>query len=323
MKRVLVTGNLGYLGPIVVDRLKNRMECYVVGLDTGWFLPTMNLRDTQYLPNKQIFGDLRDPLLNLPNDIDTVIHLAGLSNDPISEIDPTLTQRINVMATIRMINNYPDAHHVVASSASVYGATAPDVLSKETDEVNPLTAYAEAKAKVDKYLLDYGDYDDKLSWTSLRFGTLWGWSPNMRRDIVLNAFCWQAAKTHEIAPASNARRPMLHVDDAASVIVNAAILRMNGVFNVASENVMVSDIAEAVARVTESSLVPCPDSSVDRRDYWMDTLKIADAMPDYEWTTISNTQQINKVYEAARSLGQDYPTRIQRVKEVIECEGTL
>lgn len=323
MKRVLVTGNLGYLGPIVVHKLKRDMGCYVVGLDTGWFLPTMNMNDTQYLPNKQIFGDLRDTKLNLPDDIDTVIHLAGLSNDPMSEIDETLTHRINVMATIRMINNYPDAHHVVASSASVYGATAAHVLSRETDDVHPLTPYAEGKAKVDKYLQDYEQYDEHLSWTSLRFGTLWGWSPNMRRDIVLNAFCWQAAKSHEIAPASNARRPMLHVNDAAAVIVNTATFRTNGIFNVASENVMVSNIAEAVARETESALVPCPDVNIDKRDYWMDTVKILDVMMDYEWTTISDSAKISEVYSAAKTLGQEYPTRIQRIKEVIECEGSL
>jgi nucleoside-diphosphate-sugar epimerase len=315
--RVLVTGNLGYLGPIVVNRLKE-LGHYVIGIDAGWYLPTMDLKDTHYLPNEQIFADLRDVEKRLPSDIHAVVHLAGLSNDPMSEIDETLTRRINVMSTIEIVEKYEHATHVIASSASVYGASARNRLSHETDTPAPLTAYAKAKNDIDiwmernQYVDGYGGYYS----TSLRFGTLWGWSPNMRRDIVVNAFCWQAAFNHEIAPNSTARRPMLHVNDAAEVIAYFVGRNLPGVYNVSGENTDVSQIAVKVATATEAALIPCPESLVDNRDYWLDTSKLNNVMR-HTFVTLDNAAEIRKVQDAAKALGKDYPTRIQRAKEIL------
>ena len=315
--RVLVTGNLGYLGPIVVNRLKE-LGHYVIGIDTGWYLPTMDLKDTHYLPNEQIFADLRDVQKYLPSDIHAVVHLAGLSNDPMAEIDETITRRINVMSTIQIVEKYEHATHVVASSASVYGASPRDWMSRENDTSAPLTAYARGKADVDiwlgrnQYVEDHGGYYS----TSLRFGTLWGWSPNMRRDIVVNSFCWQAAFSHQIAPNSTARRPMLHVNDAADVIAYFINRNLPGVYNVAGENTDVSEIALKVATATEAALVPCPESLADSRDYWLDPSKLYGVMR-HTFITLDDTSAIRKVYDAAKALGKDYPTRIQRAKEIL------
>lgn len=323
--RALITGNLGYLGPVVVSIFK-KAGWHTVGLDRGWYLPTYDLTDyADTLPDQQIFADLRNiPKHTLPSRIDVVVHLAGLSNDPISELDETLTKKINIISTIAMIDNYPEARHVVASSASVYGATEPHVLSKEIHDPNPLTQYALAKARVDSYLESFVNTPEAYDWISLRFGTLWGWSPNIRRDIVANAFCWQAARDRNISPATNARRPMLHVSDAAALIGNSAVTKHGGTVNCAAENLTVSQIAEKVARATESTLVPCPESNIDARDYWLDTTKMSSTVGiGHDFVTLNDAGEIWRVFSAAQKLGEAYPTRIQRVKEIIAREGRL
>ena len=323
--RVLITGNLGFVGPLVVAKLKDK-RIETVGLDTGWYLPTFDSeRALHSLPDAQLFADLRDlGTFSLPSKIDVVIHLAGLSNDPLSEIDNTATRRINFFGTARLIHHYPLARHVVASSASVYGATPHGESSKETDTPNPLTAYAQGKIDIDKHLLDADKTESEFNWMSLRFGTLWGFSPNIRRDLVVNAFCWQAAKSREIAPAQNARRPLLHVEDAADMLVAAAVTNYRGVVNCAAENTTVLEIAEKVARATDSSLVPCPESNLDARDYWLDTARMYETIGDgHTFITLNDQKAIDKVYQEAKRRGDAYPTRIQRIKEVMEHYGKL
>lgn len=323
--KALITGNLGYLGPLVVRQMKDA-GIETVGLDTGWFLPTFDLTDhTDHLPDQQLFLDLRsDKQSMLPSNVDVVVHLAGLSNDPLSEIDDTLTKRINVIGTIRLMELYPDARHVVASSASVYGSTDKYHFSEEGDKTKPLTAYARAKVAVDEYIASLDRTSDEYDAICLRFGTLWGWSPNMRRDIVVNAFCWQAAKNREVAPAQNARRPMLHVKDAAHLVVAAATSRHHGIVNCATENTTVLEIADKVARATESALVPCPESNADARDYWLDTQRMSTTIGQgHPFTYLEHDKEIMRVFRTAQAMGDEYPTRIQRVKQIIEQDGRL
>jgi nucleoside-diphosphate-sugar epimerase len=319
--RVLVTGNLGYLGPMVVQKLKDR-RIYTIGLDTAWYLPTMSSTSmADYLPDEQLFVDLRSlGTFPLPQNVDVVVHLAGLSNDPMSEIDATQTKRINFYGTVRLINWYPDARHVVASSASVYGASKGGQLSSEFDDTNPLTEYAKAKLDVDQYM----SAEKKNNWASLRFGTMWGWSPNIRRDLVVNAFCWQAAKSKEVAPAQNARRPLINVKDAAEMIAASVTSGYDGVINCSAENTTVLDIAHKVAVATESSLVPCAETNLDARDYWMDTTNLMEGLGyGHPFITLDNKEEIEKVFVEAKRRGESYPTRIAQLKEIIDNYGQL
>lgn len=322
---MLITGNLGYLGPLVIQKLKDR-RMYTIGLDTAWYLPTMS--DTSmldYLPDEQIFFDMRSlGTFPLPQNIDAIVHLGGLSNDPMAEINPTETRRINFYGTVRLINWYPEARHVVASSASVYGASKGMHLSSEDDETNPLTEYAKAKRDVDEYLAKYDDTEKRHDWVSLRFGTMWGWSPNIRRDLVVNAFCWQAAKAREIAPAQNARRPLINVEDAADMIVASVMTKHGGVYNCSAENTTVLDIAHRVATATESSLVPCAESNLDARDYWMDTTRMIESIGyGHNFITLNDKQHIERVFAEAKRRGESYPTRIDQLKGIIANYGQL
>jgi len=109
------------------------------------------------------------------------------------------------------------------------------------------------------------------SWVSLRLGTLWGSAPNMRRDLVVNAFMWEAIHKKHIHPQSEAKRPILNVDDAGWIISLGAILpAVQGIYNACSENVTVTQLADRIGLATGAEVSPYTGSDGDKRDYWMD-----------------------------------------------------
>ena len=256
---VLVTGNLGYLGQWVVDRLYGKD---VVGLDLGLFDS-----DDAVVPEVQMYRDIRRPALWPFAGVNTVVHLAGLSNDPSGDIDPDLTNEINTIGTINLIRQYPKALHVIASSCAVYGSN-----PEEVDEIsppNPLTAYAKSKAAVDGYVLKRELFGDHAACVSLRFGTLYGFAPAHRLDLVVNKMVADAVnRDRTVSVTGNAWRPHTHVEDAADAIM--AVLQSppttSGIYNVVGENLRITEVAHDVAEFTGAAILSYP-SGADRRDY--------------------------------------------------------
>jgi nucleoside-diphosphate-sugar epimerase len=252
--RVLVTGWAGYLGPHVVRLLRERGH-YVIGLDTGWFLA--NYAEPPVYPEIAYFDDLRDFRRN--HAFDAVVHLAGISNDPIGDLDPDLTDRVNYAGTVELMLATESARQVFASSCSVYGTAE---MADEETETGPLTAYARTKAFVDDYLSEFG-----VNWASLRFGTLYGYSPGHRLDLVVNRMVYDATRGRGITVYGNAARPLTHVEDAARAIVQAVESPlMRGIYNVAGENWRMQALATAVQRATRALVYPKPGGA-DARDY--------------------------------------------------------
>lgn len=258
--RVLVTGCFGYLGPVIVRHLKAAGH-YVIGLDTGWFLP--NYAEMPTWPHYAAWTDLRDIR---PADVggecpDVIVHLAGLSNDPLGDIDEALTQRINDFATLELIASTPQARHVIVSSCSVYGHTE-DIATEDTP-VNPLTAYARAKAEVDKWAPMFAAYGGVIS---LRLGTVWGYSPGHRLDLVVNRMMFDAIHSERVTAQTNAWRPLVHVEDVARNVTHYVENDATGIRNVVGENVQMQALA---GRIADYVGVPATfdDGSADRRDY--------------------------------------------------------
>ena len=199
--KVLVTGWAGYIGSPLVRRLRQAGH-YVVGLDVGWFLS--EFAEPAYYPNEAIFGDIRDGYDGvLP---DAVVHLAGLSNDPLGELRRPLTFEVNVRGTQKLLN-LRGPKHIFASSCAVYGVAD---LADEMTEPKPATAYSESKSWVDKWLPEGA--------CSLRFSTAWGYSPGLRTDLVLNAWAFNKPERLRVSPA---RRSFVHVEDIADAVVFA------------------------------------------------------------------------------------------------------
>lgn len=252
--RVLVTGNLGYIGPVIVRRLKEAGH-YVIGVDTGWYVS--NYAGEPVWPNIQYFEDIRGA--GWPtHGYEAVVHLAGLSNDPMSDLDPALTQDINLAGTLGMLDSR--ARNVIVSSCSVYGST--KELATEETTPNPLTPYAQAKADVDTFVHQRGYFDA----VSLRLGTVYGYSPGHRLDLVVNRMVHDALNKGYVTATGNAARPLVHVEDVASAVLFMLTRQEGGIYNVVGENTRMYSLADTVASFAGVPRVYVNGGS-DARDY--------------------------------------------------------
>lgn len=248
---VLVTGSAGYVGSVLVPVLRAGGH-RVLGLDAGWF-------GNDRYADIRVIADIRDDTVDHEWP-DVVVHLAGLSNDPMGDLAPVLTYGINRWGTIDVLNRHPLARHVVISSCAVYGQ-AHDTCTEESP-VNPQTVYAGAKAMVDDYV---ANRDDPRA-IVLRLGTVYGPSPNHRLDLVVNKMVHDGLAEGVLTATGNAARPLTHIDDVARAIRWAVEGKERGVFNVVGENIRMVALAHIVADATGTRARVAP-SGADTRDY--------------------------------------------------------
>lgn len=279
--KILITGNMGYVGPVLVKHLKSaRDPDWIVGVDSGLFAHCLTTRDGQ--PERrldlQIFSDLRDlPAASLDG-IDTVVHLAAVSNDPIGNRFEAATRDINFHSSTvfaRAAKAAGVSRFVFASSCSVYGAGSNKPCAEDAP-VNPLTAYARSKVDLEAVLSELADQDFQV--TCLRFATACGMSERLRLDLVLNDFVASAITTGEVAVLSDGTpwRPLIHVRDMARAIEWATRRDVQGCFvavNCGFEdwNFQVSELAEAVARCIPGTKVSFNENPTpEKRSYQVD-----------------------------------------------------
>jgi len=281
--KLLITGNMGYIGPVTVERLRQTIPgLHILGLDMGYFAHCLagaaqlpeTLVDTQY------FADLRTFSPDILRGVDAVIHLAAISNDPIGNQFEQVTHAVNLKAGERLAHAAKAAGvkaFVFASSCSMYGSGS-DAPRTEDAELAPLTAYAKSKVGMEKCLRELAD--DSFRVTSLRFSTACGMSPRIRLDLVLNDFVASALTTGEIMVLSDGTpwRPLVHVRDMARAI-EWAVRRdaSNGGDFVAvnigtnSFNYMISDLARATADCLPGTSISINTSAPsDKRSYRVD-----------------------------------------------------
>ncbi len=221
--KVLITGNLGYVGPGVVKEFrKHYPEATIEGFDIGYFakhITNDTIAPESYL-DVQHYGDVRDFPGHLLEGVDTVVNLAAISNDPIGNQFEEATLDINYKSGVRiakMSKKQGVKNFVFASSCSVYGA-AEDEARKETSQVNPLTAYAKSKIFTENDLSELADKNFKI--TCHRFATACGMSERLRLDLVLNDFVAGSITSGEITILSDGSpwRPLINVKDMARAI---------------------------------------------------------------------------------------------------------
>lgn len=294
--RILITGNMGYVGPVVVRHLRDAFpDATLIGYDRGWFGHCLTTRDPlpETLLDEQRFGDVRDLGAEDLRGFDTVVHLAAISNDPMGQRFEAVTDAINHRASVDVAKAAAEAgvrHFVFASSCSVYGFAADGRARVEEDTLNPLTAYARSKIDTENSLraLDNGE----MVISCLRFATACGMSPRLRLDLVLNDFVAGALANGEVSVLSDGTpwRPLIHVRDMARAI-EWAITRPaenGGNFlsvNVGAErwNYQVRDLAEAVGRAMPQAKVSIATSAPpDKRSYKVDFSLFARLAPDHQ-----------------------------------------
>lgn len=280
MVNILVTGNMGYIGPLLVERLKRGIDgCRVIGYDTGYYAHM--LTNTHVLPeifvDQQYFGDLRDMPESCLEGIDFVIHLAAISNDPIGNIFEDVTNEINSRASVRIAKLAKEKgcrRFVFASSCSVYGAAGNNA-REERDLLDPLTAYARSKVYMEQELEKLAD--DNFVITNLRYSTACGMSPRIRLDLVLNDFVASALTTGKIEILSDGSpwRPLIDVKDMVKSMMWAISREseQGGVslsVNVGRNdwNYQIKDVANIVADVLGNVEIQInPEAMSDNRSY--------------------------------------------------------
>lgn len=312
--KILITGNMGYIGPCVVQRLRTSYpEASLVGLDMGYFANC--LTNAEILPecrvDLQYFTDVRNVSIDLLKDVDSIIHLAAISNDPMGNTYEKVTFDINHLASIDLAKKAKEAgvkSFVYASSCSMYGA-ADDGPRTEDSPLNPLTAYAKSKVATERDLEKLAD--NKFRATSLRFSTACGMSERLRLDLVLNDFVACAVTTKQITILSDGTpwRPLINIKDMAKAI-DWAIGResQNGgdflAVNVGSDewNYQVKELAEAVA-----SVIPGVDVSInknaqpDKRSYRVNFELFKKSAPNYQ-PSVSLDQAIKELKDGLEAM---------------------
>ena len=281
--KILITGNLGYVGPIVAQHLRRaHPDARLIGYDSAFF--ALSTTGALALPERtldeQHYGDVREIPVGLLDGVDAVVHLAAVSNDPMGTKFERVTDDVNYHASVeigRKANKAGVSHFVFASSCSVYGF-APGAPRKETDELNPQTAYARSKVNTEKGLTTIPD--TKMVISCLRFATACGMSDRLRLDLVLNDFVACALATGKIDVLSDGSpwRPLIDVRDMARAI-DWGITRSaidGGRFlavNVGSDerNYQVKDLANAVAKAIPGTSVSINQAALpDNRSYKVD-----------------------------------------------------
>jgi len=281
--KILITGNMGYIGPNVVRQLRQtRPTAELAGFDTGYFANA--LTSTTPLPELELdaqwFGDVRALPQTALAGVDAVIHLAAISNDPMGKAYEDVTMQVNHAASVAIAEKAKKAGagaFVYASSCSVYGF-AEDGARTESSALNPLTAYARSKVATEVDLKKLAGRDFKV--TCLRFATACGFSPRLRLDLVLNDFVASALALKKINILSDGTpwRPLINTKDMARAM-DWAIGREAGaggdflIVNVGSDewNYQVKDLAAAVQRELPGVEVSInPAAPPDKRSYRVD-----------------------------------------------------
>jgi nucleoside-diphosphate-sugar epimerase len=305
--KVMVTGADGYIGAVLGPYLLERGHD-VVGLDTGyyrqgWLYPTGGVQP------RLVAKDLRDVAPHDLQGFDAVCHLAELSNDPIGQQDPALTHEINHGASVKLAQAARRAgvkRFVYMSSCSVYGAMpAGSQYVDETTAVQPLTAYAECKVKVERDVGAMADGD--FAPCFLRNATAYGASPRQRFDIVLNDLCGLAWTTRKIKLHSDgsAWRPLVHVLDICEAIHQSLLAPRDTIggqiFNVGSsgQNYRVIEIAKTVAAVFPGCEIEVGSASADNRSYCVKFDRIGQLLPDFQcrWDAERGARQLLEVFK--------------------------
>lgn len=281
--KVVITGNMGYVGSVLSQHLRaTHDELTLIGYDTGFFGHCTT--GSQVLPevrmDMQVLGDVRSFPQPLLDGADAVVHLAAVSNDPMGQRFEQVTEDINYRASLRIAEMARDAgvsRFVFASSCSMYGA-AEGTPKRETDHLNPLTAYARSKVATEQALAEM-DLGDMVA-TALRFATACGASDRLRLDLVLNDFVASALASGYIEVLSDGTpwRPLIEVRDMARAIdwaltrdadAGGQLLRINAGSD--QWNYQVKELAEAVqAAVPGTSLTVNTDAPPDKRSYRVD-----------------------------------------------------
>jgi nucleoside-diphosphate-sugar epimerase len=323
--KVLVTGTDGYIGTLLGPYLLDRGHD-VTGVDTGFHRVGWLYNGVRKMP-LTITKDIRNLTEQDLKGFEAVVHLAELSNDPVGELDPNITFKINHQGTVELAKKAKKVgvkRFVYFSSCSVYGASS-TTASDENGKTNPLTAYAKCKLLVEADLKPMAD--NNFHPTYLRNATAYGASPRQRFDLVVNNLAGLAWTTKQIKMDSDGTpwRPFAHVLDisqaAACTLEAPDNVIHNETFNVGdnSENYQVKDIAKIISDTFPGCALSIGTRGDDKRDYKVDFGKINSKLPGFKckWSVKKGAEQLLKIFQAIDMKADLFQSRSHtRLKQI-------
>jgi nucleoside-diphosphate-sugar epimerase len=332
--RVLVTGSHGYIGSVVAPLLADAGHD-VVGLDTFFYRGCDFGSEVGQV--ESLSRDVREVAPAELEGFDAIVHLAALSNDPLGDLDAGLTAEINCDATLRLARAAREAgvrRFVFASSCSMYGASETGVAVDEDAPLKPLTAYAESKVRSEEGLVELAGPD--FAPVSMRNATVFGVSPRLRLDIVLNNLAAWSHTTGRIRLLSDgsAWRPLVHVRDVAKAtlaLLDAPEEQIRGeAFNVGSndQNYLIRDLAEQLSEITGCVVEVAEGSSADQRSYRVDFSKFGRLLPGLalDWNAERGGRELVDAYRRVGLTTDEFDgdrfVRLRRLRRLLD-EGAL
>ncbi len=316
-KRIVVTGHNGYVGSVLTPLLVGA-GYDVIGLDAGYYEECTLVPDVVTVPC--LHKDIREITASDLDGCEAVIHLAALSNDPIGNLNAAWTEEINFQASVRLAEAAKAAgvrRLLFSSSCIMYGMAEAETVD-EISPLNPQTDYARSKVKAEQAISQLADAN--FSPTFLRNGTIYGISPRMRFDTVLNNLVGAAVTTGKVVLHSDGTpwRPVAHIHDIARAFLHVLQAPIEHVHNQAFNNGearmnhQIRELAETVVRLVPGCRLEClasPDA--DQRTYKTDFGKFARTFPDFrfEWTVEQGARELYDTFKAVGLTHEDFVDR--------------
>lgn len=310
---ILVTGGCGYIGSVLTPKLLNA-GFKVTVIDIMWFGNFLSTHKNL----KIIKQDIRD-IDNLPmEDVDIVIHLANVANDPCGDLSSKLTWEVNALATMRLAEwaiRHNAKQFIYASSGSVYGVKEEPQVTEDLSLV-PISDYNKAKMVSERVLLSY---KDSIVVQCIRPATVCGYSPRMRLDLSVNMLTMQALANKKITVFGGDQiRPNIHIQDITDLVLFFIEQgeKVNGIYNAGFENISILDIARRVTELAPAEIVVTPSN--DPRSYRLNADKLLSTGFKPKFRVVDAIQEIIEAFNAGSLKDKDGCYNIRTMKQM-EC----